>query len=106
MYGKNYIEFYQNERRLVRYELYTENKKIYPNHVNVWIEDNRKNIVMKSVSAHVSENVMSFIVDRTITKNPGTYYIIWEINKDFDQDITESDEEIIYKKTQIKIREL
>ena len=97
----NFVEFYQNEKRAICYELYTNEYKFEPDTVTVKVF--KGNVKVDEKTALVFNNKMCVLIDTTVTKNTGEYIVEWKLEKN---DPTLNDTEIFYKKTRLVIRKL
>ncbi len=93
----NTVEFYQNEKRVIQYEVDTNQLGPFNlDGADVKVLNSSKEVILEQ-SALVEENKMSFIVGESITETPGTYIICWKIMKSG---------QIFYKVTSLLIKEL
>lgn len=91
------IEFNQNEIRVIQYKLYTVAKSDFvPDNVTIQIKKGNDLIVDNDLVL-TDGNKISYIINTDITKNPGTYYIRWKIDKG---------NQVFYKMTILTVRSI
>lgn len=92
-----YQTLYQNEIRNIELSLREDDETIFiptSGAVNIYDEDDS---LILSANAIINSNVISYLVNTTITETTGEYQIIWKINKN---------NENFYHKTILKVLEL